>query len=1063
MKKKAKRRPAARSALPTLRKLSPQLNALLRLGLPAVRDLALAARAERLTRRAEIEEISRRAVAEGDPDRRLDLERQLDEVIERIPHSLVHGVYFPTDESLKDDAPVRFKEPYVSVLIKSQCAYVDLERLGVRVRAQAHDIFSAFVPWGLLEDLAQMPGIDFVELARPMRSALSASLPYSQITNLKAGGLTGAGVIVGVVDSSFLFFYHQDFRHPPPDVVGGDGLGSTRVLFIWDQALEPDRNESGPSGIFGFSPGTGSTYGVEYSKPDIDTDLTNFQPAAAQLPIKLAYQTVRHQTDIVGGNTAHGTHVCGIAAGNGRAPPPTPGNFAGAAPKADIIYVCNIAKNTWHADSTTVTDAFAYIFARASELDQPCVINMSQGDNVGPHDGTSLVEQFLDKLLLEPGRAITVAAGNATAAEEHARGRVAPGVTTPVILRFHSNPANNESAEIWYDGHDVFDVTLKIPTNPQTVIGPVAPGASSPVVQLASGVKVQIVHTLKDPRNGDNVISLFISDVDAAHTIQNGPWRFELTGTSVINGAFEAWVDINNRDKHWWDPPTSAESTIAVPASGVRVIAVGAHDRTSPLPSIYFKSGLGPSRDDRIKPDITAVGVSVTSTWLRLINAAAPGPFYSTIGGTSMAAPMVAGTAALLFECRGATLTSSDVKQLLQNAAGMPADGIPSPPFGWGFLQAANLCAAPLPAVDVWMRDELNDNGTEPFTGPVNWLSPDIEVLDLDGNLVSNPTHDPANLINNLVRVTVRNRGTQTARNVEVYLYWGDPATNLPFPGQWRATGIYTGNPDPNFVVQSNKIVVHQLAAGATTTVRFGWAPPAPGSNIPGDDHFCLIARLEHEDDASNVSTGGWSAIHGSNNVATRNIHVQELTGGAADTVLYVTGSGDHDALELETEKLNGRVEVVFPVLALPWRDLTMLNRTGPRGAFGTERSGDPLAERNEVIKAKEAALRTGINGLTELRFAGGNVHLIAAAGSRLDIPEIRVDAGARMPVRLLVRRAKIGSSSGFVHVRQRSGGKVTGGVTLELTKKLVRAKPIPARFEGGMLVPPLQHVDDVQ
>jgi hypothetical protein len=67
------------------------------------------------------------------------------------------------------------------------------------------------------------------------------------------------------------------------------------------------------------------------------------------------------------------------------------------------------------------------------------------------------------------------------------------------------------------------------------------------------------------------------------------------------------------------------------------------------------------------------------------------------------------------------------------------------------------------------------------------------------------------------------------------------------------------------------------------------------------------------------------------------------------------------------------------------------------------------------------------------------------------------------VPLRLLVRRAKIGSSSGFVHVRQRSGGKVTGGVTLELTKKLVRAKPIPARLEGGMLIPPIQRVDDVE
>ena len=596
---------------------------------------------------------------------------------------------------------------------------------------------------------------------------------------------------------------------------------------------------------------------------------------------------------------------------------------------------------------------------------------------------------------------------------------------------------------------------MRVPTVPPTDIV-VAPGSSSSVVTL-DGVQVQVVHTQNDPRNGDNVISLFITNVAAAQPIPSGPWKFTLTGTSVINGAFEAWVDVNNRDTRAWDSPDETSKTIGVPASGVRVIAVGNHNRAPKPPNIVPSSGVGPSRDNRVKPDITAIGYSVTSTWVQSINVQPPGgSLQKTIGGTSMAAPMVAGTAALLFECRGGTLTSSDVKQLLQNTAGAPAGSIPVPSnsFGWGFLQAANLCAGPVPAVDVWIRGDAADTGVEPFTG-VSCLSPDIEVLDLTGNPVSNPTHNPASFINNLVRVTVRNRGTQTARNVEVYLYWADPVTYIPFPAQWRATGIYTDDPfvpGNSYVVQSNKIVVQQLAGGASTQVLFGWAPPAPGSNIPGDDHFCLIARLEHENDASNVSTGGWAAVEGSNNIAARNTHVQELTAGTASTMFFVTGSGDDDALEIETEKFDGRYELVFPVLALPWRDLTLLNRTGPRLAFGADRSADPLADIERVVTAKEAALRTGISGLTELRLAGGNAHLIAE-GNRLEIPEIRVKSGVRMPVRLRVSGAKIGRSSSFVHARQRSGGKIVGGVTLELTNKLVRAKPMTARLEGGVLV----------
>lgn len=97
-----------------------------------------------------------------------------------------------------------------------------------------------------------------------------------------------------------------------------------------------------------------------------------------------------------------------------------------------------------------------------------------------------------------------------------------------------------------------------------------------------------------------------------------------LTGTAVINGAFEGWIDRNNRSRRAWTAPVENQGTMAVPACALRAISVGNHDRTAPLPNISATSSCGPTRDGRVKPDISAVGNNVTAPWYQLINIAAP-------------------------------------------------------------------------------------------------------------------------------------------------------------------------------------------------------------------------------------------------------------------------------------------------------------------------------------------------------------------------------------------------------------------------------------------------------
>src|SRR6185295_8171825 len=108
------------------------------------------------------------------------------------------------------------------------------------------------------------------------------------------------------------------------------------------------------------------------------------------------------------------------------------------------------------ADSAGMLDGFSYVFARAAQLGKPCVINRSGSDNQGPHDGTTMGERFLDNLLLQPGRAITLAAGNSNNVRSHAAGDVPDGGSLDLVLNYSAGADKNDAVEIWYDGQDSF-------------------------------------------------------------------------------------------------------------------------------------------------------------------------------------------------------------------------------------------------------------------------------------------------------------------------------------------------------------------------------------------------------------------------------------------------------------------------------------------------------------------------------------------------------------------------------------------------------------------------------
>src|SRR2546428_6687886 len=110
----------------------------------------------------------------------------------------------------------------------------------------------------------------------------------------------------------------------------------------------------------------------------------------------------------------------------------------------------------------------------------------------------------------------------------------------------------------------------------------------------------------------------------------------------------------------------------------------------------------------------------MTAPRSRDMNAAVPGAFYAAGSGTSRAAPLVAGACALLLECRGATATWANLKQILEDTADTTGLVIPSLGFGFGSLRVANPSPGPMPVTDACPRHEATDTGTEPSPGPVH-------------------------------------------------------------------------------------------------------------------------------------------------------------------------------------------------------------------------------------------------------------------------------------------------------------------------------------------------------
>jgi len=529
---------------------------------------------------------------------------------------------------------------------------------GVRVSAEALQdsdttwLVTARIPADRIEEIRQQKYVKSLKASQRLRPCLERTLAEigNGSTALMDGSLArgGKGVIVGIIDFG-MDFAHKNFL---------DENGNSRVLAIWDQTAP--QNPKSPSQY-------GYYYGTLYTQDDINLALEQQDPYRA-----LGYGPAPDDLLQTG---AHGTYVADVAAGNGNASVGSVGK--GVAPNADIVFVeastkcvpasdASVVGNSF-GDSVQLAEAIRFIFAFAEERNRPCVINLSMGTNGGPHDGTTLVEKWIDCLLAQaPNRAVVIAAANMFGKQLHAAGKVSAEKPVELKWEIFPNDSTNNELEIWYSKDDRFDVEVIRPADTIPIAG--ARFGETREFTFWEHSTIVVANREKDSCNGDNTINIFLD-----HELSPGTWTIRLIGASVKDGGFHAWIERDEAGPSQFKAVEAGDSyqiddavTLGSIACGNKSIVVGSYDAHQPGEPLSGSSSSGRTRDLRKKPELSAPGEHVLAAY------SATRVRRNTLSGTSMSSPAVAGVVALMLakaKSRGVSLSADNIRDLLIRTA----------------------------------------------------------------------------------------------------------------------------------------------------------------------------------------------------------------------------------------------------------------------------------------------------------------------------------------------------------------------------------------------------------
>ena len=305
----------------------------------------------------------------------------------------------------------------------------------------------------------------------------------------------------------------------------------------------------------------------------------------------------------------------------------------------------------------------------------PVAINISFGNTYGSHDGTSLLETYIDEVSGVGINTIVIGTGNEGAAAGHTSGRVENNRTEIIELAVGSyEPALN--VQIWKSYVDIFDIEVVVPSGRSILIS----GEAAGTYRYGTDMTELLVY-YGEPSPFSQYQEIYIDFIPRELYITEGIWQIRLHGRRIELGIYDLWLpSYGNLNGSRFVRPTP-ETTLTIPSTARKVISVGAYNSYNGSYADF--SGRGFDRTGGIiKPEIVAPGVNIET--------AAVGGGRITASGTSFATPFVSGGAALMMEWgvikgNDAYLYGEKVKAyMIRGARQLAGETSPSKKTGWG-------------------------------------------------------------------------------------------------------------------------------------------------------------------------------------------------------------------------------------------------------------------------------------------------------------------------------------------------------------------------------------------